>query len=83
MNARSGVSVSELIGRVEVAGISYPVIPDPVPTSNDNARAMLGISMEEQILVVNNLRAKDEHFQSKKTFCKGREWISELDMHCV
>ena len=79
MNACFGVPVRELIGRVDVAGISYPVIPEPVPTPNDDARAMLGISMEEQLLVVNNLRAKNEHFQSKKTFSKRREWISELD----
>ena len=52
MKARLGISVRELLGRMDVVGISYPVIPDPVPTPNDNARAMLGICVEEQLLVV-------------------------------
>ena len=34
--------------------------------------------MEEQLLV-NNLLTKDVHFQSKKTFSRRKEWISELD----
>lgn len=82
MNARFGSSVRELLGRLDVAGISYPVISDPVPTPNDNARAVLGICIEEQLLVVNNLHKFDVHFVSQKTYCKRGEWISELDI-CI
>ena len=77
MNARLGVAVRE-----QAAGVvrcCYPAIPDPVSTPNDNATAMLGICMEEKLLVVNNLQMADVYFPSKKTFRKGREWVSELD----
>ncbi|XP_063888609.1 uncharacterized protein LOC135115608 [Scylla paramamosain] len=65
-----------------MAGISYPVIPDPVPTPNDNAKALLGICAEEELLVVNNLQNMNSHYLNKKTYCKGSEWISELDI-CI
>ncbi len=82
VNARFGCSVRELQGIVDMAGISYPVIPDPVPTPNDNAKALLGICAEEELLVVNNLQNMNSHYLSKKTYCKGSEWISELDI-CI
>ena len=77
MNARLGVAVRE-----QAAGVvrcCYPAIPDPVSTPNDNAAAMLGICMEGKLLVVNNLQMEDVYFPSKKTFRKGRKWVSELD----
>ena len=40
---------------------------------------MLGICKEDELLVVNNLQSIDMHFKRKKTFRKGREWVSELD----
>ncbi|CAL4124081.1 unnamed protein product, partial [Meganyctiphanes norvegica] len=79
LNARLGVSVRELPDRVAVSHFSYPVVPDPIQTPNDNATALLGICAEEQMLVINNMQTPDMHFTSKKTFRKGREWTSELD----
>ena len=79
MNARIGTSVKDLPDRIGLTQYSYPVIPDPISTPNDNALAMLGICVEEHMLVVNNLKTPDIHFPSKKTFRKGRNWVSELD----
>ena len=58
---------------------SYPYLPDPISTPNENATAMIGIGIEENMLVVNTLQTPDVHFTSKKTLRKGREWVSELD----
>ena len=79
LNACLVVSVRELPDRVAVSHFSYPVVPDPIQTPNDNATALLGICAEEQMLVINNMQTPDMHFTSKKTFRKGREWTSELD----
>ena len=40
---------------------------------------MLGICVDEHLLLVNNLKTPKKHFKSNKTYRKGREWISELD----
>ncbi len=79
MNCRLGQSVKEFSGALGYRAYSYPVVTDPIPTSNDNATAMLGVCVEEKLLVVNNLRTSNEHFMRKKTFRRGGEWISELD----
>ena len=82
MNTRLGVSVGELPGQISLAQYSYRIIPDPVSTPNDNATAMLGICVDEHLLVINNLKTSNMHFKSNKTYRKGREWVSELDT-CV
>ena len=79
LNTRLGVAVRELPGGLGMLGYSYPNIPDPVPSPNDNATAVLGICVEEELFVVNNLKTPDAHFPSKRTFRRGGEWISELD----
>ena len=79
LNARLGTSFRELPVRIDKTQYSYPTLPDPVTTPNDNATAMLGICIDEQMLLVNNLQTPIIHFPSKKTFRKGREWVSELD----
>lgn len=79
LNARVGVAVRELPERVGLPQYSYTEISDLVQAPNDNAAAILGICVEERLLIVNNLRTTDAYFQGKKTFKRGREWISELD----
>ena len=79
LNARFGVSISELPERLGLPDLSYPEIPDPIQSPNDNATAVLGICSEERMLVINNLKTPNRHFKSKKTFKKGQVWISELD----
>ena len=79
MNARLGTSIRELTERLGLVEYSYPFIPDPIPTPNDNAVAIFGICVEEQLLIVNNLKTPYSHYQSRKTFRRGREWTSEID----
>ena len=79
MNTRLGSSINKLPGQIGLTRYSYPIIPDPVATPNDNATAMLGICVDEHMLAINNLKTPDSHFTSDKTFRKGREWVSELD----
>ena len=79
LNCRLGVSVRDLPAALGHHQYSYPDLPDPVTTPNDNAAAMLGICVDEQLVVVNNMKTGYAHFTSKKTFKRGGEWISELD----
>ena len=79
MNSRLGLSVKNLPGALGYQVYSYPALSEPVPTPNDNATTILGICVEEQLLVVNNLKTSNAHFMSKKTFKRGGEWILELD----
>ena len=79
MNARFGTSIKELTERLGLVGYSYPSIPDPIPNPNDNALALFGMCIEDKLLVINNLKTPHSYFQSRKTFRRGREWISEID----
>ncbi|XP_071548805.1 uncharacterized protein [Panulirus ornatus] len=56
LNARFGHSVYELPVSLEQSQCSYPSIPDPLPTPNENARVLLGICKDENLFVLNNLK---------------------------
>ena len=58
---------------------SYPVLPDEVNVPNENAFILSGICKECNLVLINNLKTNSKHFESKKTYRKGREWVSELD----
>ena len=83
MNTRFGSSVRNLLSFPErMDEFSYPCIPDDVMFPNDNAFILSGICKETQLIVLNNLKTPTKHFMSNKTYRKGNEWTSELDV-CV
>ena len=82
MNSRFGPLVHELSNNVELPNhesYSYPVVPDDIRVSNDNALILSNICKESRMLMLNNLKTPVRHFIGKKTYRKGREWVSELD----
>ncbi len=84
MNTRFGSSVRDLMrfpGLMDHE-FSYPCIPDDVMFPNDNAFILSGICKETKLVVLNNLKTPTKHFMSNKTYRKGNEWTSELDV-CV
>ena len=71
MNARFGGSVSDLSSRISIPDAHlyiYPFIPDSVSAPNDNAIAISAICAESKLLVINNLKTADQHFESKLTY---------------
>ena len=85
MNTRFGASVRELLSAVDVPNcdsVSYPVMPDDVHVPSENAFILSSICQESNMLVLNNLKFGVHHFQSNKTYRKGRQRVSELDT-CV
>ena len=67
LNARFGSTVRELPVCIDAPNISYPDLPDPVRVANDNANAMFGICVEENMVLVNNLKFGDRSFPSGLT----------------
>ena len=85
-NARFGSLVRCLPDRIcssDVGDFSYPVLPDDVQYPNDNASVLNTICIDSELLVVNNLKTPQQHFVSKKTFRRGENWISEIDLCLV
>ena len=78
MNARFGNAVLELPGRLGCEQYSYTDIPDRVQP-NDNANALLGVCIDEKLLIVNNLCTGERTYCSNQTYRQGRVWVSELD----
>lgn len=67
LNARFGEAVSELPVALGVEQCSYPDVPDQIRAPNDNASALLGVCVEENLLLLNNLKSGNKHFPSKLT----------------
>ncbi|KAG0724000.1 hypothetical protein GWK47_041536 [Chionoecetes opilio] len=80
VNARFGAAVCELPVTLGLDQYSYPNIPDRVQP-NDNANALLGICIDERLLIVNNLRCNETMYSSNLTYRQGRVWVSELDSY--
>lgn len=78
MNARFGSAVLELPGRLGCEQYSYTDIPDRVQP-NDNANALLGVCIDEKLIIVNNLCTGEKTYSSNRTYRQGRVWVSELD----
>lgn len=78
MNCRFGKTVRNLID-TQNGVYSYPVINDDVNYANDNAELLAAICRENDLVVINNLKAPNKHFKSNKTFRRAGSWISELD----
>lgn len=86
LNAQFGESVNELPDTLGIEQCSYPNNPDQIRTPDDNAKALLGLCIEENLVVLNNLRIRERYFPSKLTFRQG----SVLDycvrfrlLHCI
>ena len=85
MNARFGSTVSNLLSRSSNPGIqacSYPVIEDDISSPNNSAFLLSSICVDNELVVLNNIKSSVHHFQSKKTFKRTNQWISEIDT-CV
>ncbi|XP_045124370.1 uncharacterized protein LOC123512192 [Portunus trituberculatus] len=83
LNARFGETVSEIPEALGLEQLSYPSIPNQIRTPNDNVRVLLGICLEGNLLVMNNLQTRDKYFPSKLTYRQGMQFVSELDLCLV
>ena len=86
MNTRFGRLARELPSLSEVPNhdqYSYPVLPDEINVPNDNAFILSSMCKESKLLLLNNLKTPKKHYISGKTFRKGNEWTSELDVCMV
>ena len=85
MNARFGSTVSNLLSRSSnpcIQACSYPVIEDDISSPNNSAFLLSSICVDNELVVLNNIKSSVCHFQSKKTFKRANQWISEIDT-CV
>ena len=76
LNARFGSSVRNIPLRSSTPDINkctYPNIPDEVPSPNDNAYVLSSICVDNDLVVLNNLKTATSHFQSQKTFKKRNQ----------
>ena len=79
LNALFSISACGLPVRGDMPRYSYPVIPDAIPNPNDNGRMLLGVCVDEKLLVVNNLETPRMQFKGGLTYRQGQVWVSELD----
>ena len=81
MNARFGKCVRDMAEMYDLPDvtITYPTIEDDVGAMNDNAELLSSICLDNNLLVLNNLKTQDRHYVSSKTYRKRNIWVSELD----
>ena len=85
LNARFGIFARELPSLVELPGsdnYTYPDVPDDVRLPNENAFILSGVCQASKLVLINNLKTPAKHFMSSKTYRKGEQWVSELDV-CI
>ena len=85
MNARFGSLARDLPSLVELPesdNFTYPDLPDDVRLPNDNAFILSSVCQASKLVLINNLKTSDKHFLSRKTYRKGEQWVSELDV-CI
>lgn len=84
LNARFGKAVRDMAELYELPGFvcSYPDIPDCTSYMNDNAEFVSTLCLENQLVVLNNLKVPGKHFLGGMTYRKRGTWVSELDT-CV
>ena len=86
LNCKFGKYVRELPALSEIPNAhsyEYPVVSDCVNNPNDNAYVLSTICIDNKLLVLNNLKTPTNYFRSGKTYRKGENWISELDVCLV
>ena len=86
LNARFGTSVRNIPLRSKVPAINnctYPRIPDDISSPNDNAYVLSTLCLDNDLVVLNNIKTPSSHFPSLKTYRKNNQWVSELDTACI
>ena len=79
LNAHFGNMLQQLPNHLDLNNLSYPLIPDPTRTANNNAKMIFSICAEESLAVVNNAVIGNQAFTSQLTYRQGNVWTSELD----
>ena len=79
LNARFGNMLQQLPNHLDLNTLSYPLIPDPTRTANNNAKMIFSICAEENLAVVNNAVIENQVYTSQLTYRQGNVWTSELD----
>ena len=70
LNTRFGSIIQTMPARSNNPGIqscSYPVIPDNIASPNDSAFILSSICIDNDLVVLNNVKTSYSHFQSQKT----------------
>ena len=70
MNARFGTSVRNISlssSIPEIQACTYPDIPDNLTSPNDNAYLLSTICVDNDLIVLNNIKTPTDHFPSCKT----------------
>ena len=69
-NARFGVTVKDIPCLAEVANntlYEFPSLPDSIHQSNENAKVLRGICVEDGLMVFNNVKVHEQqHFKGGK-----------------
>ena len=60
----------------------FPSLPVSIHQSNENAIFLWDICVDDGLMVLNNVKVHEQHFKGGKTYKKGNEWVSELDL-CI
>ena len=82
LNARFGNSVRNIPSRstnIDIQSCSYPSIPDDITSPNDSAYILSSICVDNNLIVLNNVKTAIAHFPSQKTFKNRNQWVSEID----
>ena len=85
LNTRFGCGVRNILGNIRTPdcdNLAYPVIPDKINSANENANIMSTVCIEQSMVVLNNLKFNERYFESKLTYRKKSEWVSEVDV-CI
>ena len=84
LNARFGRALRDLPSLYELPEFpfSYPTLQDDVNITNDNADFLTSICVDNNLLVLNNLKTPNKYFPSNLTYRRRDTWVSELDT-CV
>ena len=86
LNARFGNSVRNISlqsSNSDIKECMYPHLPDDISTPNDNAYLLSTVCIDNNFLVLNNVKTPTKYFPSQKTFKRRNQWISELDTTIV
>ena len=82
MNARFGATVRNIPVRSNnsyIQSCSYPTISDDTLSPNDSSYILSFICLDNDLVVLNNIKTPFCHFPSLKTFIQRNQWISEID----
>ena len=82
LNARFGNSVRNIpssSNNPDIQSCSYPNIPDDITSPNDSAYLLSSICVDNNLIVLNNVKTNTCYFPSQKTFKRNRQWLSEID----